>query len=458
MSYKQQIKNNELITKLRIIKLVKSTKLTQVQVARLFHCHRNTVGKIIRQFDHSFDQETQKQLITKNNWKLDKLQKILMPLKNSSSRPIRHPSQASECQEAAIALWLFEQEELKVGPYSMKTHLNRRFQDSTDPFLKSLTTLSQRQIKGIYKRYLLKTKKARAYSGAKVHVHDYKKLALFQEAHFDTKHILDQKALPRKIYEQFSSYDWMPRYQWTLQFAKSRFRFLAYSRDINSEFGFKYLIFCLMYIRFLFNNWQIKINVGMDNGIEYCRGSKIKLNNWNRVLELVNASAYAYNPNFDIRKNLVERSHKTDDSNFYVARADYLKNKTSFLQEAAGYYHFFNFLRPHRGINMNGKTPFEMIKQGNFIKPKRLMEFPTMILEDHIYTLRQVTEILLFNQELQKIKEERKKEISPKTVIDVAQKYDFFEPVNAQKVLTPYLCAVIKKTQLKTHDIFADFF
>jgi len=85
----------------------------------------------------------------------------------------------------------------------MKTHIVRKFHDSKDEFLQSLTKLTIRQIRGIYQRYGLKIKKVRSYTGAKVHLYDYHSLSCFQRAHFDTKHILDQKALPEQIYQQF---------------------------------------------------------------------------------------------------------------------------------------------------------------------------------------------------------------------------------------------------------------
>jgi len=317
----------------------------------------------------------------------------------------------------------------------MKTHIARRFNDSRDKFLKSLIKLTIRQIRGIYRRYSLKVKKIRSYTGAKVHIHDYQSLSCFQEAHFDTKHILDQKALPEQIYQQFQEKEWLPRYQWTFQLAKPRFRFLAYSRNLNSEFGLKYLLFCLMYIRFLFNNWEEKITIGMDQGLENCSGSDLKLGWWNHILSLINAKAYQYHTGNDIRKNLIERSHKTDDSHFYVPRASYFKDQESFLQEAAGYYHYFNFLRPHSGIGMNGQTPFEMIKKSNLLMPERLMKFPTMILENQIQTLRKTTDFLLFNSELRQLEKEKQ---TIKKIVDVSQKYDFFEDENAQKVLTYY--------------------
>jgi len=435
MTYKKQIKTNELITKLRIIKLVEKARFSHSAAAEKFSCHRNTVSNIAGQFRKKFDQNLRNKLLNKTDWNLTELQSALQPLQNQSCRPYRHPRQASELQEAAIASWLFYTKGLRLGSHRMKTHIVRKFHDSKDEFLQSLTKLTIRQIRGIYQRYGLKIKKVRSYTGAKVHLYDYHSLSCFQRAHFDTKHILDQKALPEQIYQQFLAKKWLPRYQWTLQFAKPRFRFLAYSRNLNSEFGLKYLLFCLLYLRFLFNNWEEEIVIGMDQGVENCSGSDLKLSWWNHILSLLNAKAYQYHLGNDIRKNLVERSHKTDDTHFYVPRADHFKNQQSFLQEAAGYYHYFNFLRSHSGIAMDSKTPFEIIKESGLLKPERLMNFPTMILENQIHILRKTTDFLLFNSELKQLKKER---LTTKKIIDVSQKYDFFETETAQKVLTYY--------------------
>jgi len=294
MTYKQQIKTNELITKLRIIKLVKKHNYSQSVVAKKFSCHRNTISNVVHLFEQKFEQSLRRKLLNNSNWKLTKLQEVLQPLENQLCRPHRHPKQATVIQEAAIVSWLFYDKGLRVGPIRMKTHIVCKFHDSQDEFLQTLTKLTVRQIRGIYKRYNLKTKKVRSYTGAKVHIYDYQSLSCFQEAHFDTKHILDQKALPEQIYQQFLDTNWFPKYQWIFQLAKPRFRLLAYSRNINSEFGLKYLLFCLMYIRFLFNNWEERITIGMDHGLENCKGSTLKLDKWNSMLSLLNTQAYQY--------------------------------------------------------------------------------------------------------------------------------------------------------------------
>lgn len=437
MSYKHQIKENELLTKLKIIKLVNLSEVTNNEVATIFGCHRNTVSNIKTQFK-KLSQVTQQILLTQSNLTLEEIKDYLLPIKNKSSKPWRHPQQASAFQEALI-LWLFYEENWKVGYSSMHTKIRRRFSDheKIDSDLYSLTKLTVRQIRGVYYRYGLKVKRTRTKTGKSVPLYDYAALSAFEKTHFDVKILPDQKSLPPDIYDLLHRNKEIPKYQWTLIDAKTKFRFVAYSYNISSEFGLKFLLFCLMYIRFTFRNWETEIAVGMDNGVEFCQGSAKKLQRWNSILQLLNSRAYQYHPYFDVRKNIVERSHRTDDSHFLIPRGKLLTTKKKFLREVENFYFYFNFQKPHTGRNMFNRTPYEALKDTKLPNPEKLVNFPVMILEDQIETLRKTTEFLLFKSELKQTQQESKKELSLKQIIDILFKYSFFEH-SAQKVLTKY--------------------
>ncbi|MEA3340070.1 MAG: hypothetical protein U9R15_08905 [Chloroflexota bacterium] len=447
MSYKQQIKENELLTKLKIVKLAYSPQFTNKKVANAFGCHRNTVSNIKTKF-HKLNQTTQKILLTQNNLALEEIKDYLSPLKNKSPEPWRHPGQATPFQEGLI-LWLFYGEKWRVGYSSMHTKIDRRFSDheeiDVDLFL--LTKLTVRQIRGVYSRCGLKVKKTRTKTGKSVPLYDYAALGAFQMMHYDVKILPDQKSLPPDVYHHLLKTKGVPKYQWTLIDAKTKFRFVAYSHNINSEFGLKFLLFCLMYIRFTFRNWETEIVVGIDNGTEFCRGSKRKLQMWNSILGLLNSKVYQYNPYFDVRKNIVERSHRTDDSHFLIPRGKLLTNKTSFLKEASGFYFYFNFQKHHTGQNMFNRTPYEALKDTGLPNPEKLVGFPVMILEDNIETLRKTTDLLLFKSELKQAQQKTNNELSLKQVLDASIKYSFFDN-SAQKVLTKYRTAKSSACQL----------
>ncbi len=82
---------------------------------------------------------------------------------------------------------------------------------------------------------------------------------------------------------------------------------------------------------------------------------------WNELLRELNAEIDCYNPNWDIRKNLIERSHRSDDEEFLIPFAGSIKTKGQFMTQAQEYSDYWNTLRGHSGKGMDGKTPKEKL-------------------------------------------------------------------------------------------------
>ena len=437
MSYKFQIKENELLTKLKIIRLTQIGGHSHKKVASIFGCHRNTVASLVRQFV-GLPLANQLTLLSGNNLSLNTVNNLLSPLLAKSSAPLGHPKQASD-EEAYSVFWLFHERGWRVGYRSMWQKIKRSFSDyaSIDSWLYSLTKLTSRQIRTIYQNFELRTIKVRTKNGQRAHLYDYAALGAFERMHLDTKTLADQHSLPSDVYLNLLENKEIPKYQWTMIDAKTRVRFVAYSYNLNAEFGLKFLLFVLCYIRFTWNNWETRIAIGFDNGIEFCSGSEEKLENWNRIMQSLNASGYQYNPHFDIRKNLIERSHRVDDSHFLVPRGLLLTNKQSFLEETTGFFVYYNFDHGSSGVGMDDKTPYEVLSSTAIRNPERLMQFPVMILEDSIDTIRQTVDSFLFQAELKNKEQKLDEPLNQKQIIKTSTKYRFFED-NAQKVLTQY--------------------
>jgi hypothetical protein len=367
----------------------------------------------------------------------DAIGKLLFPLSDLSRAPHHHPLAASQA-EANRVVSIFSDLRVKIGPKRMKTILNRKFQDSCDPLERSLSSISITKLRTIYRTNQLTKEKARATNGTYRPLYDYTALSCFEYMHFDTKHILDKKALPLRVYEYFSIHQKeIPRYEWNLIDAKSRFRFTAYSYEINATFGLYFLLFTLGCIRTMVFNRNQHISIGQDNGVEFCAGSGRKETDWNRLLQPLNASIYTYNPHWDIRKNLIERSHRTDDEEFLVPRGEFIRTRNDFLREARDYGYYWNTTRSHSGIGMEGRTPLEVLRQSGLICPDRLIQFPVLILDHHISTLQLCVEPLLFTSEIQELQKKKTRIILDKKILyDLKSKYFFTE--NAQNVLTYY--------------------
>jgi hypothetical protein len=431
MKYKEQIKENELITKIRIIRYVLKEHLPIVQVAQSFSMHRNTIGKIIKAFEETITPQDQYELLriggsVSSVELIERYQNML----NKKRIPKTHKRSASSKSEKAIVR-LFTKKNIKVGIVQMKLILNRRFGENV-----GLARLTLGQLKGIYKRNHLKTAIVRSANGERRHLYDYQAISCFAFMHLDVKHILDKHALPANIYDLLSN-NGAPIYEWNLIDAKSRTRFTSYSYGLCAEFGFRFLLFAIQYIRATLSNQEQHIEIGMDNGLEFCLGSKKKEDEWNRNLSVLNASVYQYDPHFDIRKNLIERSHKTDDEAFYIPRGIYMKDKYSFHQEVINYQDYWNRQRQHTGIGMNGRTPEEVLKQQGLIGVNRLLEFPVLILEDSIMQLRKCNSVVEFEAyALQNTDTIQKSLTCQKTRRIIEDRFYF--PFNAHNVLTYY--------------------
>ncbi|MBU3978964.1 hypothetical protein KKE68_04670 [Patescibacteria group bacterium] len=443
MNYKEQIKANELITKIRIIRYVKKEHLPITEVAKSFSMHRNTIGNIIKAFERAITQANQCMLLSsgvQNSQEelITRYQNIL----NKKRIPRTHKRSATRKSEKAIVT-LFKKKNIKVGTVQMKLILTRRFGKNI-----GLAKLTIGQLKGIYKRNQLKTEITRSANGERRHLYDYQAIACFAFMHLDVKHILDKHALPQDIYDLLSS-NRAPIYEWNLIDAKSRARFTAYSYGLNAEFGFRFLLFAMQYIRATLRNEEQHIRIGIDNGLEFCLGSKRKEDEWNKVLAVLNASVYQYDPNFDIRKNLIERSHKTDDEALYIPRGIYMRDKHTFHQEVINYADYWNKERPHTGIGMNNRTPEEVLKQQGLIGVGRLLRFPVLILEDTIMQLRKCNRVIEFEAyAVQNPEIIQKSQTCQETRRNIEDQFYF--PFDAQNVLTyyPYLEKYTKEFSL----------
>lgn len=437
MSYKQQIKENELITKIRIIRSVLKDNVPIVQAAEAFSCHRNTITNIIGMFEHFIPVNDQLRLL-RNNTSLshDELTTLYAALLNKSRKPHAHKKTATQSQENSV-VDLFTNKGIKVGVVAMQLHIKRRYLDDISPTSQELKNISLGKLRGIYKRNHLTTQKSRSANGERRHLYDYYALGCFERMHYDVKHIRDKHALPQNIYELFSQKE-IPKYEWNIIDAKSRFRFMAYSYNLNSSFGLWYLLFVLLFLRRYLITFDTPIIIGEDNGSEFCSGSKRKEEDWNKILTVVNSSVYSYEPNFDIRKNLIERSHRTDDEELFIPRGHLMGTKRSFRKEVENYSYYFNFLRPHTGIGMNGRTPFGVVKKSGLIGVSRLKEFPILILDEMIDPLRKLIQPLLFEKFTKENPEMIQKAISDeKTKRNLEIKFPFL--FDAQNLLTYYL-------------------
>lgn len=90
----------------------------------------------------------------------------------------------------------------------------------------------------------------------------------------------------------------------------------------------------------------------------------------------------------------VERSHRTDDEEFYLPFILSIKNEKDFLSKVQGWQYIYNVKRAHFGEKMNGRTPLQKLKEcGYYWFNEEFAMFPIVMLDD-------VSSEIVFNWEL----------------------------------------------------------
>ena len=115
-----------------------------------------------------------------------------------------------------------------------------------------------------------------------------------------------------------------------------------------------------------------------------------------------------------------------------------IRDKQSFLDEAKRYFLYFNATRSHTGIGMNKRTPIEKLRSNGIHNAERLLQFPIMILEDSIGTIKKNTEIVQAVSSM-KLKLDKGEKLDQKKITDIGTTFaNFFSQPHAQNVLTYY--------------------
>jgi len=415
VSYKEKIKENlfcEILTRFEIVKNHLVYEISKTEIARKFSASRNTILNVLNRFRENVEIEYQTIEALSRTYSREELLKYFSGLKSLSRAPVTHPKMAKSDQEKEI---LKIHSEKHYGSKRMKTYIDRILDksDRRNKKVKSMECLkgiTLSQIKGVFKRNKLKSKKIRPGRGPRVHLYNYDEIAAFEYLHYDTKTITDLSALPIDIYNNFKNNKDLPVIEWNIIDAATRARFISYSHGRTSDFGFHFLTSVIQFIRGTFpylNN--MKINVGMDNGCEFCMGSDKKLEEWNNMFKILNTELYAYFPGKDIRKNLIERSHLSDDQEFFIPKGEFIKDKKSFLKEAKKYFIYWNDKKSHSGIGMNNLAPIEKLISRGIYNAKKILHFPTMIFENTIKEIKKNSQILQVLYALDKMKISKKK-------------------------------------------------
>ena len=187
---------------------------------------------------------------------------------------------------------------------------------------------------------------------------DWYEAKAFEIVQIDLKFIRDRKALSKEQMIHLDRCD-IPNYQWSALDVFSRFKLVAYSREKSWTNGLCWYLWVISWLRS--HGVKAKIVFTVDHGEEFGGRSWCKISELRKLLKGFGCRLIQNHKGHCEENAHVERSHRTDDEEFYIPRALHIHSEQDLLDEALGYIYFYNNRRPHSSLDY--QTPWAYLKQ-----------------------------------------------------------------------------------------------
>lgn len=199
----------------------------------------------------------------------------------------------------------------------------------------------------------------------------------FEIVQMDIKFIRDQKALTK---EQIIHLDQgvIPNFQWGALDVNSRFKLIAYSREKTWTNGLCFYLWVISWLRS--NGVTAKIVFTVDNGEEFGGKSWMKVRDLRKLISGFGCRLIQNRKGHPEENAHLERSHRTDDDEFYRLRSLKFQNEAGLLDEAMHYIYYYNNVREHSSLDYS--TPFAHLKQHCPEVNDHIRYFQPFILDD----------------------------------------------------------------------------
>jgi transposase len=194
----------------------------------------------------------------------------------------------------------------------------------------------------------------------------------------DTKDILDRHTLGSKRWAHIIRKG-LPRYQWTCLEARTRLRFLAYSRELSVTNGVAFMTLVMLHLRA--NGVRGRVVWQTDWGSEFGGSDPRRLRELQeKHYQPLGAVLARYPKGRKGYNGRVERSHRTDDEELYIPCLLGINDEAGLLRKATAWLYYYNLKRPHQGIGMRGLPPFFRL-QWRRRYPRQLPLLPPVLLD-----------------------------------------------------------------------------
>lgn len=196
----------------------------------------------------------------------------------------------------------------------------------------------------------------------------------------DTKDVRDKGSLGTALVRHLDLKH-LPRYQWTACDGVTRIRFLAYSHHLNSTHGIAFMLLVLLWLRA--HGIETPVSFQTDWGQEFGGDDARKVIRLSRqFLEPLEGHLTRYPMGRKGYNGRVERSHRTDDEELYRPILLTLEDSEQYLKMATRWLLFYNLRRRHTGVGMDGRTPFQVLRDKGYQGPERIAMLPPILLDN----------------------------------------------------------------------------
>ena len=196
----------------------------------------------------------------------------------------------------------------------------------------------------------------------------------FALAQVDVKDIRDQGTLHHLQQAH------LPRYQWTFLEGRTRLRFLAFSHKLTRTNALCFAGLVLFWLRA--HGITQRVQWQTDWGSEWGGESVPQMARLNeRFFQPLGARLVRFPLGRKGYNGRVERSHRTDDEEFYLPLLLQIRDERELLKRAAQWVSYDNVARRHSGAGMDGRSPWQKLRQLGVQAPVEFAMLPPIVLD-----------------------------------------------------------------------------
>jgi transposase len=273
---------------------------------------------------------------------------------------------ADHIEEAVVAL----KQKTNYGPVRLAEELQAIYQ--IDLSEHTIRNIVRRNKKHIRRKRVKRTRKSdRQYI-------DWYTAQAFEIVQIDLKHIIDQKALSATQITHILNHN-LPLYQWGAVDVNSRFKLIAYSQEKSWTNGLSWFLWVTSWLRS--HGVTARIVYTVDHGQEFGGDCWYKIVELRKLLRGFGCFIIQNRKKHPEENAHLERSHRTDDEEFYMPRIHLIKTRDQFYEEAMNYLYYYNCVRKHSSL---GRIPPFTYLQKTTIHLNDTIKYVPPIFLDHV--------------------------------------------------------------------------